>query len=105
MKELKEQEIYKKYPDTEHKALVRILTNLLNVERNRCKTLTLILSLSIAVNIIIVGMFLLYESQWTYTDTTTTVTEQEVSGEESEINNVQGNQYKDNAVHNQEKGE
>lgn len=50
----------------------------------------------------IVGFFV-YESKFeayeeVVTETTTT---QEVSGEGSEINNVEGNLYKDNAVHNQ----
>nr|DAM10871.1 MAG TPA: hypothetical protein [Caudoviricetes sp.] len=30
---------------------------------------------------------------------------QEVSGTDSEINNVEGNLYKDNAVHNDERGD
>lgn len=50
----------------------------------------------------VVGFFV-YESQFetTYTTETITTTTQEVSGEDSEINNVQGNMYKDNATHNE----
>ena len=50
----------------------------------------------------VVGFFV-YESQFetTYTTETVTTTTQEVSGEDSEINNIQGNMYKDNATHNE----
>ena len=50
--------------------------------------------------------FFWYESQFEVTEdiaTTETIT-QEVSGENSEINNVDGNLYKDNATHNEERG-
>ena len=42
-----------------------------------------------------------YESQWEYTTTETITTTQEVEGDNAEINNVEGNQYKDNSVHNE----
>ena len=61
------------------------------------KWLAWLLALSIAVNIIIVGAFLWYESQWEYETTTTTT--QTVEGDSAEINNVEGNQYKDSASH------
>lgn len=61
------------------------------------KWLAWLLALSIAVNIIIVGAFLWYESQWEYETTTTTT--QTVDGDSAEINNVEGNQYKDSATH------
>ena len=50
----------------------------------------------------VVGFFV-YESQFETeleTTTETTIT-QEVSGEDSTINNVEGNQYNDDATHNQ----
>ena len=49
----------------------------------------------------IVGFFV-YESQFETEaiETQTTIT-QEVSGDGSDINNVDGNQYNDNATHNQ----
>lgn len=52
--------------------------------------------------LMVVGFFV-YESQFETTCTTETITTttQEVSGEDSEINNVQGNMYKDNATHNE----
>ena len=51
---------------------------------------------------LIVGFFI-YESQYetNYTTTETKTITQEVSGEDSEINNVEGNQYNDNATHNE----
>lgn len=50
----------------------------------------------------VIGFFV-YESQFEVTEQVVTemTTTQEVSGENSEINNVQGNMYKDNATHNQ----
>lgn len=60
----------------------------------------------ICYTLILISMvigFFVYESQFEVTDeiiTTETVT-QEVSGEDSEINNIEGNQYKDNATHNE----
>lgn len=50
-----------------------------------------------------VGGFFWYESQFEVTEqvvTEETVT-QEVSGQDSEINNIEGNMYKDSAVHNE----
>ena len=61
------------------------------------KWLAWLLALSIAVNVVIVGAFLWYESQWEYETTTTTT--QTVEGDSAEINNVEGNQYKDSARH------
>lgn len=62
----------------------------------------------ICLTVIIISMiigFIVYESQFEVVDTITTeetVTyEQEVSGENSNINNVEGNQYNDNATHNE----
>jgi hypothetical protein len=53
----------------------------------------------------IIGFFW-YESQFeTTTQTTEKIVTQEVSGTDSEINNVEENLYKDNAVHNDERGD
>lgn len=53
----------------------------------------------------IIGFFW-YESQFQVTEKVVTETiTQEVSGTDSEINNVEGNMYKDNSVHNQERGD
>ena len=47
-------------------------------------------------------VFIIYERQFEVTEkiVTETKTEQEVSGDGSSINNVEGNMYKDNAIHN-----
>lgn len=47
--------------------------------------------------------FLWYESQFEYIEETVTeeTITQEVSGENSEINNIEGNLYKDSAIHNE----
>ena len=52
--------------------------------------------------VVIVGIisFFVYEAQFE-TEYTQTFTTQEVSGENSEINNVTGDMYKDNAQHNE----
>ena len=49
---------------------------------------------------LIIGFFY-YESQFEVTDKVTTNIEQEVSGSDSSINNIEGNQYNDSSVHNQ----
>lgn len=43
--------------------------------------------------------------EYIVTESTVTTTTQEVEGDSAEINNVQGNQYKDNATHNQTGGD
>ena len=50
----------------------------------------------------VVGFFI-YESQFEYVEevVTETTIKQEVEGDSAEINNVEGNLYKDNATHNQ----
>ena len=63
------------------------------------------------VNFLTVGSFLLYESQFEYgattkevitTETTdNSVITQEVNGENSEVNNVEGDMYRDNSTHNE----
>lgn len=49
---------------------------------------------------LIIGFFY-YESQFEVTDKVTTKIEQEVSGSDSSNNNIEGNQYNDSSVHNQ----
>ena len=61
------------------------------------KRMWILLIASIVANLLIVGAFLWYESQWEYETTTTTT--QTVDGDSAEINNVEGNQYKDSATH------
>lgn len=45
------------------------------------------------------------EYEYAVTESTVTTTTQEVEGDSAEINNVQGNQYKDNATHNEVGGD
>lgn len=82
-------------------ALNKVIINLLKQQRETNKRMFIALIVSILVNLAIVGGFLWYESQWEYTETKEIT--QEVSGNDSDINNVSGNQCKDNAVHNEGK--
>jgi hypothetical protein len=82
-------------------ALNKAIINLLKQQRETNKRMFIALIVSILVNLAIVGGFLWYESQWEYTETKEIT--QEVSGNDSDINNVSGNQYKDSAIHNEGK--
>lgn len=82
-------------------ALNKVIINLLKQQRETNKRMFIALIVSILVNLAIVGGFLWYESQWEYTETKEIT---EVSGQnDSDINNVSGNQYKDSAIHNEGK--
>ena len=67
------------------------------------RVLIIILVCYTAILVSMVAGFFWYESQFEFTEQTTTeeTITQEVSGENSEINNVEGNMYKDNSTHNQ----
>lgn len=82
-------------------ALNKVIINLLKQQRETNKRMFIALIVSILVNLAIVGGFLWYESQWEYTETKEIT--QEVSGNDSDINNVSGNQSKDSAIHNEGK--
>lgn len=82
-------------------ALNKVIINLLKQQRETNKRMFIALIVSILVNLAIVGGFIWYESQWEYTETKEIT--QEVSGNDSDINNVSGNQYKDSAIHNEGK--
>lgn len=82
-------------------ALNKVIINLLKQQRETNKRMFIALIVSILVNLAIVGGFLWYESQWEYTETKEIT--QEVSGNDSDSNNVSGNQYKDSAIHNEGK--
>lgn len=82
-------------------ALNKVIINLLKQQRGPNKRMFIALIVSILVNLAIVGGFLWYESQWEYTETKEIT--QEVSGNDPDINNVSGNQYKDSAIHNEGK--
>ena len=78
-------------------ALNRIVMTVLQQQKDINKRLFIALVISLVMNVAIVAGFLWYESQWEYSTTTIT---QEVDGE-SDINNVNGDQYNDNATHNE----
>ena len=80
-------------------ALTHIVLDMLESKKRESKLFFVALIISLIMNVVIVGIFLWYESTWDYITTETTT--QEVSGEDSEINNVDGDQYKDSAVHNE----
>lgn len=63
------------------------------------KILGVLLGLSILFNAVTVGAFVWYESQFEYVCDDSGQT-QEISGENSNINNVEGDQYNDSAIHN-----
>lgn len=77
-------------------ALNRILAQLLEDKRRERRMMLFIIALSLLANIIICAMFIHYENQ--FVEDTVTITTQEVSGEGSDINNVQGDQYNDRAM-------
>lgn len=88
-------------------ALSRVALELAKSQKANNKTLVRLFVVTVVCFTIllmsIVAGFLWYESQSMITDTVTTTTKtitQEVSGEDSEINNVEGDLYKDNAIHN-----
>lgn len=92
-------------------ALVEIVKDLLDTTKKHLNRVYLLLGISLMVNFLTVGSFLLYESQFDYEATTeeviTTETTdnsaitQEVNRENSEINNVEGEMYRDNSTHNE----
>lgn len=77
-----------------------------NQKENNKNMIRIFIITMCCMTILLVSMvvgFFVYESQFETeleTTTETTIT-QGVSGEDSTINNVEGNQYNDNATHNQ----
>lgn len=86
-------------------ALVDVVKDLLDTTKKHLNRVYILLGISIVVNLLTVFGFLWYESQFEYTDELTYTHKedisQEVSGENSEINNVKGNMYRDNSTHNE----
>ncbi len=84
----------------------RVLLELSKNQKENNKSLLKVLIINIIcctllVMTLVIGFFV-YESQFDMANVVTTETvTQEVSGEESDINNVEGNQYNDNATHNE----
>lgn len=95
--------------NTEDSSVTKLLLEIVQSEkRANSNTTKLFLITVVMYTIVLVSMifgFILYESQFEIKSQTTeeTIVTQKVSGEDSEINNVHGNLYKDKAVHNQGK--
>ena len=86
---------------TQSLAMIDIVKDLLDATKKQLKAIYILLAISLLCNLAIVGAFLWYESQFEYEVTTETVTTQTVDGENSSINNIEGNQYNDSSVHNE----
>lgn len=74
-------------------------------ENNKSMVKIFITSIICLTIILLCGIFgfFYYEGQFDYTasETTTKTITQEISGTDSEINNVDGDMYKDNSIHNE----
>jgi len=85
-------------------ALTEVIKDALVITKHQLNRMYVILAISLFINLLTVIGFLYYESQFEYsasdtTITNTTTTTQSTSGDNCDINNVNGNQYNDNAVH------
>ena len=86
-----------------NKLLLQMVKNQKENNKNMVRVFIITMCCMTVLLVSMVIGFFVYESQFeTGMETTTekTIT-QEVSGEDSTINNVEGNQYNDNATHNQ----
>ena len=91
--------------------LTQLLIEVIQNQKKNAKSLIrFLVVIVICFTIIIcsmIGGFFWYESQFEYVETQTysEQIDQEVSGEGSSINNIEGNQYNGNAIHNDNRGE
>ena len=86
-----------------NKLLLQMVKNQKENNKNMIRVFIITMCCMTILLVSMVVGFFVYESQFETeleTTTETTIT-QEVSGEDSTINNVEGNQYNDNATHNQ----
>lgn len=88
-------------------AMNHLLLEMVKTQKENYKALILIFITTVVMyTFILVSMiigFFWYENQFeTTTEVVTREVTQKVSGNDSEINNVEGNMYKDNAIHNEE---
>ena len=86
-----------------NKLLLQMVKNQKENNKNMIRVFIITMCCMTVLLVSMVIGFFVYESQFETeleTTTETTIT-QEVSGEDSTINNVGGNQYNDNATHNQ----
>lgn len=86
-----------------NKLLLQMVKNQKENNKNMIRVFIITMCCMTILLVSMVVGFFVYESQFeTELETTTEATiTQEVSGEDSTINNVEGNQYNDNATHNQ----
>ena len=92
-----------KQVEATNKLLLQMVKNQKENNKNMIRVFIITMCCMTVLLVSMVVGFFVYESQFeTELETTTekTIT-QEVSGEDSTINNVEGNQYNDNATHNQ----
>ena len=93
--------------EKQNEQLNNLLLDVVKSQKKSYKSLvTVFIVTVISLTLIICTMifsFSWYESQFETTEETKTEITQTVDGENSSINNVTGNQYNDNAIHNQGK--
>lgn len=92
-----------KQVEATNKLLLQMVKNQKENNKNMIRVFIITMCCMTILLVSMVVGFFVYESQFETgleTTTETTIT-QEVSGEDSTINNVEGNQYNDNATHNQ----
>lgn len=92
-----------KQVEATNKLLLQMVKNQKENNKNMIRVFIITMCCMTILLVSMVVGFFVYESQFeTELETTTETTiKQEVSGEDSTINNVEGNQYNDNATHNQ----
>lgn len=82
--------------------LVALLFETIKTLKHTIKVVVITLIISILSNVVIAGMFVYYELQFDVIDEVKTTDQISVDGENAILNNVSGDQYNDNAVHNEE---
>lgn len=82
--------------------LVALLFETIKTLKHTIKVVVITLIISILSNVVIAGMFVYYELQFDVIDEVKTTEQISVDGENATLNNVSGDQYNDNAVHNEE---
>lgn len=81
--------------------LVALLFETIKTLKHTIKVVVITLIISILSNVVIAGMFVYYELQFDVIDEVKTTDQISVDGENAILNNVSGDQYNDNAVHNE----
>ena len=82
--------------------LVALLFETIKTLKHTIKVVVITLIISILSNVVIAGIFVYYELQFDVIDEVKTTDQISVDGENAILNNVSGDQYNDNAVHNEE---